>query len=694
MSISQAQQDLLDAELNPKDQVISQDQRLMLDALPVVPISAPGSGSMVDSYSMKEGLASSAAQGFTFGFADEIQALGKSLIDSDVDYKTARNEIRGKLAQFRDQHGAEALAAEMAGAVIPSVIAVFGGPPGWTAALANITRMGKTGLTFLRSFGQAKTAKNTADAGVTSKSIMNLTGRSAGGGAVYGLGASDQETVAGMGTDMMQTALASAVLSPIIALGGKGIARLVTKQGGKNKIDKQVRGELTRLVTETGLTEDEVVMAVMRGELMTENQSLLFAIKTLIRGNPKARNQLQDEIELRPLETRKDLITAMQSSIGRGTADDNLITAYKKTDKKFKDQERVAYDKVLVTNNKALDSEMTDALFQAIKEFDGGLATITKLQKTEKIGKKDVFFEIIDDEIVLKRQPTTHDAEIIYRSIRNEKDRLFRAGETELSSAYKTVMSDLKEALDKFSPSLAGVRANAYNLRQAREAYKYGKTAWNKSPDEIEDYLSELQDEADVPNIIQSLRDGMLTTIKGKDAPSIANKLADGNKNLQEVVRKVFPNEAFEDIVTKANTASKAQIAQGKIPIGQGSPTIPLAQAAITATRASSGKDVALSVISPLAKNLTERGVDEKTALGVVQIVTSRNPELVQKALIDDNAMTMLQKLINDFFTMGSRVAGDTVGKVSGQRNTENRNYAEGLLDFAGQMTGNVIQGQ
>jgi len=43
---------------------------------------------------------------------------------------------------------------------------------------------------------------------------------------------------------------------------------------------------------------------------------------------------------------------------------------------------------------------------------------------------------------------------------------------------------------------------------------------------------------------------------------------------------------------------------------------------------------------------------------------------------------------------MGSRVAGDTVGKVSGQRNTENRNYAEGLLDFAGQMTGNVIQGQ
>ena len=693
MAISAAQQAILDAEreANSKDQVISADQQAMIDALPQTPVSEPGSGSMVDSYSMQEGLASSAAQGFTFGFADEIQAFGKSLIDKDVDYKTARNEIRSKLDQFRDQHGAEALAAEMAGAVVPSVVAIFGGPGAWTAALSNLTRMAKTGMTFLKGFGQAKTGKNLADAGKSSQSILNVTGRSAASGGVYGLGASEQETMTGMGTDIIQTALASAVLAPIMALGGKGIAKLVTRQGGKNKIDKPVRDELTKLVTQTGLTEDEVVMAVMRGELMTENQSLLFAIKQLVRGNPKARNQLADEIELRPLETRKDLITAMQSSIGRGTADDNLITAYKKTDKKFKDQERAAYDKVLVTNNKELDSGMTDALFQAIKEFDGGLATITKLQKTEKIGKKDVFFKIIDDEIVLKRQPTTHDAEVIYRSIRNEKDRLFRAGETEVSTAYKTVMSDLKEALDKFSPSLAQVRNDAYNLRQAREAYKYGKIAWNKAPQEIEDFLENLQDEADVPNILQSLRDGMLTTIKGKDAPSIARKLADGNSNLQEVIRMVFPDEAFEDIVTKASTASKAQIAAGKMPEGSGSPSFPLLAEALKLGNAQSGRDAVMTITAPLVKAITESGVDEKTASGIVDIVTSRNPELVRKALIDDNAMNMLQKLIDDILTQGSKVGGNVVGNVSGNQTTQERNYLNGLLDFASQFTQNVV---
>ena len=695
MAISAAQQAILDEEqaLQSKDQIISADQQAMIDALPKPSISEPGSGAYTEKMQ-----GAMFAQGLTFGFADEIQAFAQSLIDSDTDYKTARNEIRAKLNDYRDAHGAEALALEMSGAVLPSVVAIFGGPGAWTAAISNLTRIAKSGTTFLKGFVKSpkqtltqSTGKNLADAGNTSQSILNVTGRSAASGGLYGLGATEQETMTGMGTDIIQTAMASAVLAPIMALGGKGIAKLVTRQGGKNKIDKPVRDELTKLVNQTGLTEDEVVMAVMRGELMTENKSLLFAIKQLVRGNPKARNQLADEIELRPLETRKDLITAMQSSIGRGTADDNLITAYKKTDKKFKDQERAAYDKVLVTNNKELDSEMTDALFQAIKQFDGGLATINKLQKTEKIGKKDVFFEIIDDEIVLKRQPTTHDAEIIYRAIRNEKDRLFRAGETELSSAYKSVMSDLKEALDKFSPSLAQVRTDAFNLRQAREAYKYGKTAWNKSPDEIEDYLLNLQDEADVPNIMQSLRDGMLTTIKGKDAPSIARKLADGNTNLQEVVRMVFPDEAFEDIVTKASTASKAQIAAGKMPEGSGSPSFPLLAEALKMGNAQSGRDAVMTITAPLVKAITESGIDEKTASGIVDIVTSRNPELVRKALIDDNAMNMLQKLINDVITQGSKVSGNVVGNVSGNQTTQERNYLNGLLDFASQMTQNVV---
>ena len=60
-----------------------------------------------------------------------------------------------------------------------------------------------------------------------------------------------------------------------------------------------------------------------------------------------------------------------------------------------------------------------------------------------------------------------------------------------------------------------------------------------------------------------------------------------------------------------------------------------------------------MTITAQLVKAITESGIDEKTASGIVDIVTSRNPELVRKALIDDNAMNMLQKLIDDILTQG-----------------------------------------
>ena len=136
MAISAAQQAILDEEqaLQSKDQIISADQQAMIDALPKPSISEPGSGAYTEKMQ-----GAMFAQGLTFGFADEIQAFAQSLIDNDTDYKTARNEIRAKLNDYRDAHGAEALALEMSGAVLPSVVAIFGGPCAWTAAVSNLT---------------------------------------------------------------------------------------------------------------------------------------------------------------------------------------------------------------------------------------------------------------------------------------------------------------------------------------------------------------------------------------------------------------------------------------------------------------------------------------------------------------------------------------------------------------------------
>ena len=693
MAISQAQQEMLDAmeAESSSDVRISADQQLMIDELPQETVSELGNGSMIDGYSMTEGVASSAAQGFTFGFADELQALGKSLLDSDVDYKTARDEIRSKLAQFRDENGGVALSAEIAGAVIPSILSIFGTPAAWSATVANVARMAKSGKTFLKTMGQIKTTKSTFDAAKTGTSLVDLSAKSGAGGFMYGLGASEKDNVLGMTTDAIQTALASAVLSPIIAAGGKGIANLVTRNAGKKKIDVQVRKELAILVEKTGLTEDDVIMKVMNGELMTENQSLLYAIKTMVKDSGEASKQLKDEIELRPLETRKDLLNTMQESIGRGDVNKNLILAYKQTDDVFKNKESVAYNKVLVKNNKDLTSGMQEEVLIALRAFDGGADTIRKLYKLSKVGKKNPFYKEIDGEMVLTRTPTIADAEIIYKAIRNEKDRLFRAGEFEVMGGLNDVMLQLKKALGKESPKLAKVREKAYQLRQSREAYKYGLKAMNKSPEEVEAFLTELSSQGDVAGSMQSLRDGILTQLKGKDAPSIARKIADGNSNLQSLIKMIFPEESLDEIIMRANTASQAAIAKTGVPIGAGSQTLPLAQAAVNATSAQGGRDVIMSLARPAIQFAKMKQIKPETALEVVRIVTSQNPDLVKKALKDDNAMTQLQKLIADMLSQGGEVLGDAFGKVRGSGLTQERDPMYGLLEYAKQGIGNII---
>ena len=55
------------------------------------------------------------------------------------------------------------------------------------------------------------------------------------------------------------------------------------------------------------------------------------------------------------------------------------------------------------------------------------------------------------------------------------------------------------------------------------------------------------------------------------------------------------------------------------------------------------------------------------------------------------NRSIYAQKLINDVITQGSKVSGNVVGNVSGNQTTQERNYLNGLLDFASQMTQNVI---
>ena len=61
------------------------------------------------------------AQGLTFGFADEIEALVRSALPDSPEYSQIRDELRAKLKTYKEDNPNAALTYELAGALVPSV---------------------------------------------------------------------------------------------------------------------------------------------------------------------------------------------------------------------------------------------------------------------------------------------------------------------------------------------------------------------------------------------------------------------------------------------------------------------------------------------------------------------------------------------------------------------------------------------
>ena len=136
-------------------------------------------------YSLGAERARTAAQGLTFGFADEIEAGARSLF-SDRGYKDIRDEVRQNTRDYRTDNPGEALALEMAGGVvIPGGIArsAFKGATGVSKLAA------KKGMP-LKEADRVNRARN-----ANAVTLKQAAGVNAGLGGAYGLGVSESDSV-------------------------------------------------------------------------------------------------------------------------------------------------------------------------------------------------------------------------------------------------------------------------------------------------------------------------------------------------------------------------------------------------------------------------------------------------------------------------------------------------------------------
>jgi hypothetical protein len=589
----------------------------------------------------------SMAQGATLAGADEAEAYLRSLTGEN--YESALADIRSKTKAYQQERPFESLGYEALGGLIPTAAVTLA--TGGAAAPATAPVVAKTTTDVIRGL-----LSTSALGGI----YGGTTGFMSGEGDIYNRLAK----VPG-GT------LTGAAVAPVVKTAITGTGMLVDKvtdfarrlAGGRGA--KIVETELQRLAGDTGLTTDEIIDRIARGEIMAENSTLLAAVRGLYAQGGKPATTLMSSLTRRPEELRTSVLTDMQKTLAG--QEGNVLAQFKLNDKQLKQLESEAYKDAFGTGG-VIDSTLLQSVTDALKRSPSAVKDINDIYVAQT-GKKPFFSFDKDGNINFNRTPTLEDAEVIRRGIQTSVDQAYQSGRGGVGGALKDVELALRDAIDTSSKKLADARLQAAVRRTAKDAFDDGRKVFGKTADEVAILVDELSQK---PGALSAFRAGTMDAIRNKmttgTRTSMMANLANENSKEGLILRTIYPGDELDGILQRINTAAQSQAAKNYI-LG-GSTTAPtLLQAARTGmnisaeeianvmtanpvTMAASAVNIVKKVATQQNKNMTEAQRDM-----VAKILVSEDPNLVRRALTDESAWALVQKKINDF----SRFAGKTV---------------------------------
>lgn len=640
------------------------------------------------------------AGGLTFQFADELEAFAKSLMDDNVSYEQAKAEINKKVAAYYQQNPKEAFGMELAGAFLPTVISLFGSPAAWGTTVANIFRLG-------RSVFQSGSTSGKLSLGETML-------RSGTGAGVYSVGQSDDKSLGDFATGF----IIGAPIAGTFVLGGNvvaGISTYVSTLGKRmfgNTASLAVRKELNKLMEQTGKTEDQVVVDLMNGRLMTENQTLVELIKETIKGKGSAVDILEEVAKKRPKQTKTDVIDELQLAQTGTMSDANLTKIWKQNQSEIKKKEKELYDTVFGKKGgnpnlvKGNDQGLGDDILSAAQMKGSGVfEELEGIYSTPDMSGLGQLFEKNKKTGVIKilRQPSLEDVEIVRRVLDEVAYLLFKDGKGTRGTKVATLAEDIRTKLDVISPALKAVREQARIVRKGREAYDYGlgllTAKKGNAPEDVALFIDEF---GDVPGVLNALRIGITQALKNKKGYQAIKDMANPETPLHDIMNLVLPPTQLDDIMAKmgvaANTAKVSPTLQGAFG-SQTADKIQMSRIAGASGGREGGTIVAITdgIIQYVKRNM---GLSHKHAQEYVEIITASpdNVAKLQKALIDDSSMGTFMKVLDSIITGGAATYGDLRAKTGAAEVNELFDPAgasgiEGLMDLASRRAFPLVTG-
>jgi hypothetical protein len=672
----------------------AQNVQMMQDLLPQVSLEDTG---VVQADSQKF---RSFAGGVTFQFWDELEAYARSLIDDNVSYEQAKSEINKKVAAYAKQNPKEAFGMELAGAFLPTLASVFGTPAAMTASFANIFRLSRSIFQSGSTSGKLSIAQS-----------MNRAGTGAG---VYSVGASEDKNVYDFATGY----IIGAPIAGAFVLGGNvvtGIATYVSHLGKRmfgDAASLAVRKELAKLMEQTGKTEDQVVVDLMNGRLMTENQTLVELIKQTVKGKGEAVDILEDIAKTRPKITKTNVIDEMQSATTGTNSDANLTKIWRQNQTEIRKKEKELYDTVFGKKGgnpnlvKGGDNGIVNDLLSAAQMKGTGV-----FDELEKIYSSSghlvpLFARDSNGAIRLLRQPSLEDAEVVRRTLAEVAYDLNKSGKGQAGGNIQALAESLRTKLDgmgEIGASLKSVREQAKIVRKGREAYDYGLGLLNaKKGNSAEDVQLFINDFGDVPGVMNALRIGITQALKNKKGYQSIKEMANPEMPLHDIMNQVLPKEQLAEIMAKMNVASNAAKVSPTLQGAFGSQTADKIQMSRIAG-ASGGREggMIVAVVDGAIQYMKRTmGLSHKHAKEYAEIITTspENYKLLEKALIDDSSMGTFMKVLDSLITGSSKTYGEVRAKTGAAEINEMfdpgaASGVEGLMSLAGRKVFPLITG-
>lgn len=567
-------------------------------------------------------------QGATFGSSDEIEAGVRSVasklgIGEDKSYDVVRDEIRKKLADFKKENPGTAITSEIVGAIAPTIAAII--LSGGTAAPAGLAR---------------------------------LAGIGAMEGGLTGFGTSEADTIGGMAGDTATGAITGGILSPAMVLGGRQIA---SKSGAivdwakskfGNKASTAVQAELQRLVKQTGKPVDEIISDLYDGRLMSDNMSLMTALKGYATEGGEAGRRVLSETKARAQETGGIAEAALRERLAPNM-DENVVRGFKRTEKELLDAESASYNNIF--RNSGVASE--DLVNQTTSAVQSLPSVITRLDRLYGAQGKISPYAVKDGKVVMNRTPTLEDAEKIRGALSEEVQTAFRGGEGGLGVVLKQQETGLRTLIDSTSDELRQTRANWSTIKGATEAFDKGRKALTTNVDELEILVEQLKNS---PEKYKAFKAGVMDSIRNKArrTGTTFTNLADADKQMGAVLRVALDDADVARLQKQLSLAGETSELAKKVRPEAGSITTPLSREMDNAGTGMSLGDVAnvtsgnmFGLLQSAARLLKQEVpmLTDKQRMDVLDVAMSREPELVRKALTDQTA---LAGLLNKYGTI------------------------------------------